>query len=295
METLFGNVSTAVSGAVGTVLQEAVCMADDMRAIIVADEDEMNKKSMVAVNEKKSTEPPPISVTENKKKSTEPPSTSRFTRFKSNMVKRIRRKKEISYDMEVKGRSATLAKPTTKPDKRAKQIVERSPSIFAKCKTRLRFGRKIQPNIHSMMMIETLMNEKSSSVCEKKEEQKNGRNEEMIGSPVTLAKGGENNNELVDIIDDDDRLEKNAEKGRGLFIESLLHSAKTKVKSPKKALFDDITDDESEASIEVLARYMGCTDQVYGEQPTISAAMTEYYTVTSAETSDLIEKVDTHE
>ena len=81
----------------------------------------------LAVNEKKSTEPPPISVTENQKKSSEPPSTSRLNRFKTNMVKRISRKKEISPcdtpleeetdveqptspDMDAKGRHATLAK-----------------------------------------------------------------------------------------------------------------------------------------------------------------------------------------
>ena len=92
METLLGNVSTAVSGAVGTVMQEAVSMADDMRAIIVADE--MNKKSMVAENEKKSTMPTSTSAVENKKKSTGPPSTSRLTRFKTNMAKRILRKKK---------------------------------------------------------------------------------------------------------------------------------------------------------------------------------------------------------
>eukprot|EP00986_Skeletonema_menzelii_P002098 scaffold574_cov155-Skeletonema_menzelii.AAC.5 len=86
---------------------------------------------------------------------------------------------------------------------------------------------------------------------------------------------------------------------------SLLNLAKTKPKTPKRALFDDIPDDESEASIEVLFRYMGCTDQVYGERPTISATTTfettgtEYYTVasgvTSGDASDLIANIDTLE
>ena len=86
---------------------------------------------------------------------------------------------------------------------------------------------------------------------------------------------------------------------------SLLNLAKTKPKTPKIALFDDIPDEESEASIEVLFRYMGCTDQVYGERPTISATTTfettgtEYYTVasgvTSGDASDLIANIDTLE
>ena len=159
--------------------------------------------------------------------------------------------------MEVKGSPATLAKPMTKPDKRAKQIVEQRPSIFAKCKTRLRLGRKIQPNSHN-----TMMNEKSFIVCEKDEEQKNKRVEE---------RGLLNEMPAPEDVEG----------------KSLLNSVKkTKLKTPKRALFDDIPDDESEASIEVLARYMGCTDQVYGEQPTISVDMTSgtgtwYYTVRS--------------
>ena len=82
---------------------------------------------------------------------------------------------------------------------------------------------------------------------------------------------------------------------------SLLNLAKNKPKTPKRALFDDdIPDDESEASIEVLFRYMGCTDQVYGEPPVISTTMTmettgtEYYTV-ATEASELIENIDTLE
>jgi hypothetical protein len=86
--------------------------------------------------------------------------------------------------------------------------------------------------------------------------------------------------------------------------ESLLTLAKTKPRTvkpkpkPKKALVDDIPDDESEASIEVLFRYMGCTNEKYGEH-TISATMTmesayTYGTVDDG-TNDLIENIETIE
>lgn len=88
--------------------------------------------------------------------------------------------------------------------------------------------------------------------------------------------------------------------------ESLLKLAKTKPRTvkpkpqpkPKKALVDDIPDDESEASIEVLFRYMGCTNEKYGEH-TISATMTmesayTYGTVDDV-TNDLIENIETIE
>ena len=45
MENLFGKVSTAFSGVVETAFREAVSMADDLRAVIVADEDDMNNRS----------------------------------------------------------------------------------------------------------------------------------------------------------------------------------------------------------------------------------------------------------
>lgn len=88
--------------------------------------------------------------------------------------------------------------------------------------------------------------------------------------------------------------------------ESLLKLAKTKPRTvkpkpqpkPKKALVDDIPDDESEASIEVLFRYMGCTNEKYGEH-TISATMTMESTYTYGtvddDTYDLIENIETIE
>jgi hypothetical protein len=86
--------------------------------------------------------------------------------------------------------------------------------------------------------------------------------------------------------------------------ESLLKLAKTKpltVKPKpklKKALVDDIPDDESEASIEVLFRYMGCTNEKYGEH-TISATMTMEsaytYGTVDDDTNDLIENIETIE
>ena len=67
---------------------------------------------------------------------------------------------------------------------------------------------------------------------------------------------------------------------------------------PKKALVDDIPDDESEASIEVLFRYMGCTNEKYGEH-TISATMTMEsaytYGTVDDDTNDLIENIETIE
>ena len=74
------------------------------------------------------------------------------------------------------------------------------------------------------------------------------------------------------------------------------HTVKPKPK-PKKALVDDIPDDESEASIEVLFRYMGCTNEKYGEH-TISATMTmesAYTYGTADDTNDLIENIETIE
>lgn len=86
--------------------------------------------------------------------------------------------------------------------------------------------------------------------------------------------------------------------------ESLLKLAKTKPRTvkpkpkPKKALVDDIPDDESEASIEVLFRYMGCTNEKYGEH-TISATMTMEsaytYGTVDDDTNDLIENIETIE
>jgi hypothetical protein len=86
--------------------------------------------------------------------------------------------------------------------------------------------------------------------------------------------------------------------------ESLLTLAKTKPRTvkpkpkPKKALVDDIPDDESEASIEVLFRYMGCTNEKYGEH-TISATMTMEsaytYGTVDDDTNDLIENIETIE
>jgi len=86
--------------------------------------------------------------------------------------------------------------------------------------------------------------------------------------------------------------------------ESLLTLAKAKPRTvkpkpkPKKALVDDIPDDESEASIEVLFRYMGCTNEKYGEH-TVSATMTMEsaytYGTVDDDTNDLIENIETIE
>lgn len=90
---------------------------------------------------------------------------------------------------------------------------------------------------------------------------------------------------------------------------SLLKLSKTKAKktkpkpqTPKRALIDDIGDDESEASIEVLFRYMGCTQEAYGERyqnPTISATLTMEttgtYETSGDDDNDLIENIETIE
>ena len=133
MENLFGSVSTAFSGA----FREAASMADDMRAIIVADEDDVIKKR-VAEN-KKSTLTKTAFVKGNL--------SSRFIRFKTTAAKLTSRRtrsssarEEVSTcdtledetstvqstsadtDMEVKGSPADLAKLMATVDKQAKQI-----------------------------------------------------------------------------------------------------------------------------------------------------------------------------
>ena len=185
MENLFGKVSTALSGVVETAFREAVSMADDMHAIIVADVDDVNKKN-VAKNKKKSSVPPSTAN-----------STPQFIRSRTNTTKQSRfssAKEEVSScdtleeepyteqptsadsDFEEKGSPATLAQLMAKVDKKAKQIVQRHPSIFAKLKTR--FGRNTQPT--SLMMVNTALEEKQA--------RKERSNSEVTGGPVNLAK-----------------------------------------------------------------------------------------------------------
>ena len=134
--------------------------------------------------------------------------------------------------------------------------------------------------------------------------------------PVTSAAIVEDS--PTDEIDEDGEEDDNDEERASLEIAddeaaatgtSLLKLAKNKPQkprpkpqTPKRALFDDdLPDDESEASIEVLFRYMGCTQEAYGERyhnPTISASMT-METAASLETStdenDLIDNIETIE
>ena len=133
MENIFGSVSTAFSGA----FREAASMADDMHAIIVADEDDVNKKR-VAENKKS---------TLTKTTFVKGTLSSRFIRFKTTAAKLTSKrtrsssaKEEVSTcdtledetstvqstsadtDIEVKGNPADLAKLMMKLDKQAKQI-----------------------------------------------------------------------------------------------------------------------------------------------------------------------------
>jgi hypothetical protein len=100
-------------------------------------------------------------------------------------------------------------------------------------------------------------------------EEKENEEEEEVSVTEEAKKEA---NEELEMPDDDEDVRK-----------SLLKLSKTKPhkpkppRTPKKALFDDIPDDDSEASIEVLFRYMGCTQEAYGERyqnPTISASET---------------------
>ncbi|KAK1736564.1 hypothetical protein QTG54_012586 [Skeletonema marinoi] len=137
---------------------------------------------------------------------------------------------------------------------------------------------------------------------------------------VTFAAEEEDETVLASPTDDDDDEEEEAADEDGelempveedVAGKSLLKLAKTKPQkkqqtpkkpqTPKRALFDDIPDDESEASIEVLFRYMGCTQEAYGERyqyPTISATMTMETTgsyETSGDNNDLIENIESIE
>ncbi|KAL7496944.1 hypothetical protein ACHAWT_008804 [Skeletonema menzelii] len=154
MDTLFRNVSNAVSGA----FQEAASMADDMHAIIVADEDAVKKK---------------LQEEEEKKAAVYMP---KFISFRKISVTRSA-KKEISPCDSLEEEETYAAQPTT-----SNTEVKQSPPILSK--RGRNFGWKI-PTTSAKPMKET-------SACERKKKtnagQPNGSNTEIEGSPVALAK-----------------------------------------------------------------------------------------------------------
>ena len=135
---------------------------------------------------------------------------------------------------------------------------------------------------------------------------------EKAAAAVTPAEEEEKGEEVADELEElempSDEDDAGGESLLKLSKKTKLHkpTPKSERKTHKKALFDEIPDDESEASIEVLFRYMGCTQEAYGERyqnPTISATMTmdTIYTMHTTGTfetieednNDLIENIET--
>ena len=198
METFFKNasaavstaVSTAVSGAADTVYKEAVSMADDMHAIILADEKEVIKKR--EEEEAEDEEELPESATAPSTPTSKPVG---FFRTISLTRKSSRKKQTSPYEEEEEvvvpeqQSSSNTEANEAQPSGSNKEKKE-TRSIFAKLKPR--FGKKkIEPTRQSNfdeVMVETM---KETIACEEEEqieEQPTSSKIEVKGSPATLAK-----------------------------------------------------------------------------------------------------------
>ena len=175
---ILNDASTAVSGA----FREVVSMADDIHAIIVADEDEVKKKREEE-EEKKMTIISKVFNTINVKRNISP-APSATSMKETNACEKWENEKNAeqptSPNTEVKGSTATLlAKHMAKFDKTTKQIAKLEQQIS-------KIEEEMVDTKHSVRALAAkfiaLSKDKDRS------EQPTSSNMELKGSPATLAK-----------------------------------------------------------------------------------------------------------